>query len=70
MRVHGDCRYKPDVKNYTLGEAMCTPWLWVIFFSFMLGGGSGLVINANLAQIIPTTTNHPEFDNTPSTVRQ
>jgi hypothetical protein len=56
------------VKNYTLGEAMCTPWLWVIFFSFMLGGGSGLVINANLAQIIPTTTDHPSFDDKPSTV--
>lgn len=61
----------PDApKNYTLGEAVTTPWLWVIFFSFMLGGGSGLVLNANLAQIIPTTEHHPSFDGSNSTVKK
>lgn len=64
-----DGNHESHVNDYTLGEAITTPWLWVIFFSFMLGGGSGLVVNANLAQIIPTTFGHPSFDSDSSTVK-
>lgn len=48
-----------EIKNYTLFEALCTPYFWIICSCFFVGGGSGLVINANLAQIIPTLEHHP-----------
>ena len=46
----------PELKSFTLWQALKTSKFYLIFFSFFIGGGSGVMVISNLGQIIDGMT--------------
>jgi len=52
----------PELKSFTLWQALGTAKFYLIFFSFFIGGGSGVMIISNLGQIIDGMTGSFQSD--------
>jgi hypothetical protein len=42
----------PDLRSYTLWGALTSAKFYLIFFSFFIGGGSGILLIDNVGQIV------------------